>query len=88
MRSIMDLKTSVKIVDEYAKSKNITALEALVELDHLASQDWIYTSPGAPKGYQRKTTLAQDEAITVFCQNRYPWRTEALKQGVDISNFS
>ena len=88
MRSIMDLQTSVKIVDDYAKSKNITALEALVELDHLASEDWINTSPGAPKGYQRKTTLAQDEAITVFCQNRYPWRTEALKQGVDISNFS
>jgi hypothetical protein len=87
MESDMNLETSVKIVDAYAKSKNITALDALKELDHLVMDDWINTRPGAPKGYQRKTTLAQDEAITVFCQNRYPWRTEAVKQGVDISNF-
>ena len=83
----MDITSSIYIVQTYAKDQGLRISEALAELDHLASQDWINTSPGAPKGYQRKTTLAQDEAITVFCQNRYPWRTEALKQGVDISNF-
>ena len=84
----MDITSSIYIVQTYAKDQGLRISEALAELDHLASEDWINTSPGAPKGYQRKTTLAQDEAITVFCQNRYPWRTEALKQGVDISNFS
>ena len=84
----MDLKTSVKIVDGYAKSKNITALEALVELDHLASEDWINTSPGAPKGYQRKTTLAQDEAVTTFCKNRAKWRSQAVLAGLDLSDWT
>jgi hypothetical protein len=84
----MSVETSVKIIDDFAKVQGITPLKALTELDHLCFEDWKYTLPGAPNGHQPQTTQSQDDAVTVFCQNRSAWKTEALKQGVDISDFS
>jgi hypothetical protein len=84
----MSTETSVKIIDDFAKICGVTPLQALTELDHLCFEDWKYTLPGAPTGYQPKTTKLQDDAVTVFCRNRSAWKTEALKQGVDISDFT
>ena len=84
----MNEETSVRIIADYAQTHGITALQALVELDHLCCEDWKYTLPGAPKGYQPRTTKSQDDAVGVFCRNRSGWKTEALRQGVDISDFS
>ena len=84
----MSVETSVKIIDDYAQSHGIMPLQALKELDHLCFEDWKYTLPGAPKGHQPKTTQSQDDAVTVFIQNRSSWKTEALNQGVDISDFT
>ena len=84
----MDIKTSVKVVDNYAQSNSMTALQALAELDLLSHQDWTYTLSGAPKNYQRKTTPEQETAVSVFCQNRLSWKKEAQSQGVDISDWN
>ena len=84
----MDITSSIYIVQTYAKDQGLRISEALAELDHLASEDWIYTSPGAPKGYQRKTTLAQDEAVTTFCKNRARWRSQAVLAGLDLSDWT
>ena len=84
----MDYKTSANIVRDYATQQNLTVLNALTELDHLTCQDWVNTSPGAPKGYLRKTTLDQDEAITVFCKNRRLWIKDALALGLNLQGFT
>lgn len=83
----MDLETSVKMINEYAQAHNITACDAIIELDHLIIEDWTNTLPGAPKGYRRKTSLAMDDAIVAFCHNRRKWVDEAIRQGVDVSDF-
>ena len=84
----MDYKTSATIVQDYATQHNLTILNALTEIDHLASVDWVNTTPGAPKGYLRKTTLEQDEAITVFCKNRRLWIKEAISLGLNLQGFT
>jgi hypothetical protein len=84
----MNVETSVKVIDDFSKIHGITPLQALTELDHLCFEDWKYTLPGAPTGYRPKTTKLHDDAVTVFCMNRLGWKTEALKQGVDISDFT
>ena len=84
----MNSKTSAIIVQEYATQQNLSILDALTELDHLASVDWVHTSPGAPKGYLRKTTLEQNEAITVFCKNRRLWIKEAVALGLNLQGFT
>lgn len=83
----MSLETSVKIVNEYAQTHGITPCRALSEIDHLSFEAWKHTLKGAPKGYQPQVTKTQYHALKVFMQNRQPWKTEALKQGVDISDF-
>ena len=84
----MDITSSIYIVQTYATQQGLKISEALAELDHLVSQDWVNTSPGAPKGYQRKTTLAQDEAVTTFCKNRVKWRSQAVFAGLDLSDWT
>ena len=84
----MDIKTSVKVVDNYAQSNSMTALQALAELDLLSHQDWTYTLSGAPKSYQLKTTTEQRDAVEVFCKNRLGWKIQAQAQGVDISDWN
>jgi hypothetical protein len=84
----MDYKTSARIVQDYATQHNLTVLNALTQLDHLTSIDWFNTSPGAPKGYIRKTSLDQDKAVTVFCKNRKAWIKEALALGLNLQGFT
>jgi hypothetical protein len=83
----MSVETSVKIINDYAQKHGIMPSQALTELDHLCVEDWKYTLPGAPKGYQPKTVQSQDDAVTVYILNRSSWKTEALKQGVNVSDF-
>ena len=88
MKSVtMSVEVSVKIIDDYAQKHGIMPSRALSELDHLCMEDWKHTLPGAPRGHQPRTTKSQDDAITVYIENRMSWRTEALKQGLDISDF-
>ena len=83
----MDTTTSAKIIQAYATQHNLSILDALKELDHLTCQDWVNTSPGAPKGYIRKTTLEQDKALTRFCLNRRVWIKDALALGLNLQGF-
>jgi hypothetical protein len=83
----MNVETSVKLVDSYAQSRGISACEALIELDHLCFEDWKHTLKGAPKNYVPQTTKTHHDAVRTFCKGRQKWRSEALKQGVDISDF-
>ena len=84
----MNSRTSAKIIEDYATQHSLSILDALTELDHLVSKDWVNTSPGAPNGYIRKTTLDHDEAITVFCKNRKAWIKEALALGLNLQGFT
>lgn len=84
----MNSRTSAKIIEDYATQHSLSILDALTELDHLVSKDWVNTLPGAPKGYIRKTTLDHDEAITVFCKNRKAWIKEALALGLNLQGFT
>lgn len=84
----MDTKTSAGIIQDYATQHNQTILDALIELDHRVSQDWIHTLPGAPTGYQRLTTLEQDQAVTVFCRNRRQWIRDAVSAGLNLQGFT
>jgi hypothetical protein len=84
----MDNKTSAGIIQDYAVRHNQTILDAIMQLDHLVSQDWIHSLPGAPAGYQRQTTLEQDQAVTVFCRNRQHWIRDALSLGLNLQGFT
>jgi hypothetical protein len=79
---------SAKIIEDYATQRGLSILDAMTELDHLVNEDWVNTLPGAPAGYLRKTTLDQDQAITVFCKNRRLWIKEAIALGLNLQGFT
>jgi hypothetical protein len=79
---------SAKIIEDYATQRGLSILDAMTELDHLVNEDWVNTLPGAPAGYLRKTTLDQDQAITVFCKNRRLWIKEAMALGLNLQGFT
>jgi len=86
--SIMDNKTSAKIIQAYATQHNLSILDAMTELDHLCYDDWFRTLPDAPKGHVRKITLTHDKAIHAFCKNRKQWIKEALATGLNLQGFT
>ena len=84
----MDLRTSVDVIQSFAREHDITMLEALERLDELCGQDWINSLPGAPAGVPRQATDKQDQAVEVFCRNRRLWIQQAQSMSVDLEGFS
>ena len=84
----MNSRTSAKIIEDYATQRGLSILDAMMELDHLVNEDWVNTLPGAPEGYLRKTTLEQDQAVTVFCKNRQQWIRDAQALGLNLQGFT
>ena len=86
--SEVERRVSAKTIQKFAQDNNITVLDALTDLDHLAADDWINTMPGAPKGYKPKTTELQRSALQVFCWNRRLWIKTAQELGLDLQGFT
>ena len=84
----MDLRTSVDVIQSFAREQGITVLEALERLDELCHQDWINSLPGAPTGVPRQATDKQDQALWAFCRNRRLWIQQAQSMSVDLEGFS
>ena len=85
---IMDLETSVDVIQSFAREHDITMLEAMERLDELCHQDWINSLPGAPAGMPRQATDEQDQALWAFCRNRRLWIQQAQSMSVDLEGFS
>ena len=84
----MDLRTSVDVIQCFARDQGITVLEALERLDELCHQDWINSLPGAPAGLPRLATDEQDQAVEAFCRNRRLWIQQAQSMSADLEGFS
>ena len=85
---IMDLSTSIDVIQSCAREHGITMLEALERLDELCGQDWINSLPGAPAGVPRQATDKQDQAVEAFCRNRRLWIQQAQLMSADLEGFS
>lgn len=42
---------------------------------------------GAPRSYQRQLAQPEEDALDCYVMDRWPWRTAALRNGLDISDF-
>jgi hypothetical protein len=84
----MHLRTSVDVIQCFAREQGITVLEALERLDELCHQDWINSLPGAPAGLPRQATDEQDQALWAFCRNRRLWIQQAQSMSADLEGFS
>lgn len=84
----MHLRTSVDVIQSFAREQGITVLEALEQLDELCHQDWINSLPGAPAGLPRQATDEQDQALWAFCRNRRLWIQQAQSMSADLEGFS
>ena len=84
----MHLENSVNIIQSFAQQHEISVLDAIMRLDEMCMKDWINTLPGAPRGWVKLTTDAQDLAMTTFCNNRRLWIKQAQSMSVNLEGFS
>ncbi len=83
----MDLDTSVRVIQEYATRHTLGLANAITQLAHVSFEDWKHTFRGAPKTYQRQLTQLEEDALDCYMWQQWPWRTAALRNGLDISDF-
>ena len=84
----MDLKTSVIMVQYYAQTNGLSVLDALNQLDLLLYEDWVNTSPGAPKCYVRNLKPIYEDVLQGFTRNRQGWIAQAQALNVDLTGFT
>jgi hypothetical protein len=83
----MDLDTSARVIQEYATLQNLGVADAITQLSHLSFEDWKHTLKGAPRTYQRQLNQLEEDALDCYVTQRWKWRTAALRNGLDISDF-
>ena len=83
----MDLDTSARVIQEYATLQNLGIADAITQMAHLSFEDWKHTLKGAPKTYQRPLNQLEEDALDCYVMHQWPWRTSALRNGLDISDF-
>ena len=83
----MDLDTSARVIQEYATLQNLGVADAITQLDHQSFEDWKHTLKGAPKTYQRQLNQLEEDALDCYVKQQWKWRTAALRNGLDISDF-
>jgi hypothetical protein len=83
----MDLDTSAQVIQEYATKHNLGIADAITQLAHLSWEDWKHTLKGAPRTYQRQLNQLEEDALDCYVMHQWPWRTAALRNGLDISDF-
>ena len=83
----MDLDTSALGIQQYATKHNLGIADAITEMAHLSWEDWKHTLKGAPRSYQRQLNTLEENALDCYVQQQWKWRTAALRNGLDISDF-
>jgi hypothetical protein len=83
----MDLDTSALVIQEYATKHNLGIADAITQMSHLSWEDWKHTLKGAPRPYQPKLSHQEENALDCYVLQQWPWRTAALRNGLDISDF-
>lgn len=84
----MDINTSIDIITKYSIRVNLSIADAITKLSEDTFNDWTYTLPGAPKGYQSKTTAAEEQALKIFSKYRSSWVKQAKSMGVNLTGFT
>jgi hypothetical protein len=83
----MDLDTSARVIQEYATLQNLGVADAITQLAHQSFEDWKHTLKGAPRTYQRQLNQLEEDALDCYVRQQWKWRTAALRNGLDISDF-
>ena len=83
----MDINSSIRLLENYANTINLSIADAITKLSGDIWNDYIYTLPGAPKGYQAVVSAELDQAVRVFSKYRIDWIKKARSLGVDLKGF-
>jgi hypothetical protein len=83
----MDLDTSARVIQEYATQHTLGIADAITQLAHQSFEDWKHTLKGAPRTYRRQLNQLQEDALDCYVRQQWKWRTAALRNGLDISDF-
>jgi len=83
----MDLDTSARVIQEYAIQHNLGVADAITQLSQRSFEDWKHTLRGAPRTYQRQLNQLEEDALDCYVKQQWKWRTAALRNGLDISDF-
>ena len=83
----MDLDTSAQVIQEYATQHTLGIADAITQLAHQSFEDWKHTLRGAPRTYQRQLSQLEEDALDCYVRQQWKWRTAALRNGLDISDF-
>jgi hypothetical protein len=84
----MDINSSIDVITKYSIRVNLSIADAITKLSEDTFDDWTYTLPGAPKGYQPKTTAVEEQALKTFSKYRSTWVKQAKLMGVDLTGFT